>query len=109
MSKIEQTSFQKGAKTILTVSSHERVFPLSVQTDRSDSADRGSAQSMNGDCYSSFRHLTNYSQTSMARTSLRQWKFVRDMDSSSHLGLIMAPCQDENDDNLGKPFRSSTQ
>ena len=32
-----------------------------------------------------------YSRTSMARTSLGPWKFVRDMGSSSHLGLIMAP------------------
>ena len=30
----------------------------------------------------------NYSRTSMARTSLGPWKFVRDMGSSSHCGLI---------------------
>ena len=31
-----------------------------------------------------------YSRTSMARTSFGPWKFVRDMSSSSHRGLIMA-------------------
>ena len=51
----------------------------------------------------------NYSRTSMARTSLGPWKFVRDMGSSSHWGLIMAPVQEANSDNLGKSFRFSTQ
>ena len=45
--------------------------------------------------------LIPYSRTSMARTSLRPWKFVRDMGSSSHWGLIMAPAQKANSDNLG--------
>ena len=27
---------------------------------------------------------SNYSKTSMARTSLEPWKFIRDMGSSSH-------------------------
>ena len=45
----------------------------------------------------------------MARTSLGPWKFVRDMGSSSHGGLIMAPVQEANRDNLGKSFRFSTQ
>ena len=35
-------------------------------------------------------NTTNYSKTSMARTSLGPWKFIRDMGSSSHWGLIMA-------------------
>ena len=48
-------------------------------------------------------------QTSMARMSLGPWKFVRDMGSLHHLGLIMAPGQVANGDNLGKPFRSSIQ
>ena len=42
-----------------------------------------------------------YSRTSMARTSLGPWKFVRDMGSSSHWGLILAPVQEANSDNLG--------
>ena len=40
----------------------------------------------------------------MALTSLELWKFVRDMGSSSHWGLIMAPVQEANSDNLGKSF-----
>ena len=32
-----------------------------------------------------------YSRTSVAQTSLGQWKFVGDMGSSSHCGLIIAP------------------
>ena len=35
-----------------------------------------------------------YSRTSVARTSLGSWKFVRDMGSSSHWGLIIAPGQE---------------
>ena len=38
----------------------------------------------------------------MARTSLGPWKFVRDMGSSSHCRLDMAPGQEANSDNLGK-------
>ena len=45
----------------------------------------------------------------MARTSLGSWKFVRDMGSSSHCGLVMAPGQEANSDNLGKSFRFATQ
>ena len=47
----------------------------------------------------------------MARTSLGLWKFVRerDMSSSSHWGLIMAPVQKANSDYLGKSFQFSTQ
>ena len=37
-----------------------------------------------------------YSRTSMARTSLGLWKFVRDMGSSSHWGLIMAQGRETN-------------
>ena len=38
----------------------------------------------------------------MARTSLGPLKFVRDMGSSSHRGLIMTPGgQEENVDSLG--------
>ena len=51
---------------------------------------------------------SKYSRTSMARTSLGQWKIVRNMGSSSHW-LIMVPGQEANDDNLGKPFQSSIQ
>ena len=36
----------------------------------------------------------------MARTSLGPWKFVRDMGSSSHWGLIMAQGQEANGDKL---------
>ena len=50
-----------------------------------------------------------YSRTSMARTSLGPWKFVRGMDSSSHWGFIMAPGQEASSDNLGKSFQFSTQ
>ena len=53
--------------------------------------------------------MAAYSRTSMARTSLGSWKLVRDMGSSSHLRLIMAPVQEANSDNLGKSFRFSTQ
>ena len=45
----------------------------------------------------------------MAQTSLGPWKFVRDMGSSSHWGLIMEPGQEANCDNLRKSFQSSTQ
>ena len=41
-----------------------------------------------------------YSRTLMARTSLGPWKFVRDIGSSSHLGLIMAQGQEANGDKL---------
>ena len=47
--------------------------------------------------------------TVMAQTYLRPWKFVRDMGSSSHWDLIMAPDQEANDDHLGMSFRSSAQ
>ena len=50
-----------------------------------------------------------YSRTSMARTSLGPWKFVRDVSSSSHWGLIMALVQETNSDNLGKCFQFSKQ
>ena len=36
-------------------------------------------------------------------------KIVRDMDSSSHWGLIMVPGQEANSDNLGNVFRFSRQ
>ena len=45
----------------------------------------------------------------MARTPLGPWKFVRDMGSSSNWGLIMAPGQEANNDNLGESFPSSEQ
>ena len=45
-----------------------------------------------------------YSKTSIVRTSLGPWKFIRDMGSSNHRGLIMAPCQEANGDNLGMSF-----
>ena len=44
------------------------------------------------------------SKTSVVQTSLGPWKFIREMGSSSHRGLIMAPCQEANGDNLGKSF-----
>ena len=44
----------------------------------------------------------------MARTFLGSWTLLRDMGSSSHRGLNMAPGQEAND-NLAKSFRSSTQ
>ena len=40
----------------------------------------------------------------MARTSMGPLKFVRDMGSSSHGVLIMAPDQEANNENLGKYF-----
>ena len=40
-------------------------------------------------------------QTSVARTSLGPWKFVRDIGSSSQSGLIMAAGQEEYRDNSG--------
>ena len=45
----------------------------------------------------------------MTQTFLGPWKFIRDMVSSSHRGLIMVPGQGVNGDNLGKSFRSSIQ
>ena len=45
----------------------------------------------------------------MAQTSLGPWKFIRDMGTLSHWGLIMAPVQEANSDNLGKSFWFSTQ
>ena len=36
-------------------------------------------------------------------------KIVRDMDGSSHWGLIMVPSQEANGDNLEMFFRFSTQ
>ena len=59
--------------------------------------------------YRLFIIIIKYSRTSMARTSLGPWKFVRHMGSSSHWVLIMAPVQEANSDNLGKSFRFSTQ
>ena len=35
---------------------------------------------------------------------LRPWKFVRNMGSSSHWGLVMTPVQEANSDSLGKFF-----
>ena len=49
-----------------------------------------------------------YIRTSMIRACLGPLKFVRDMISSSHWELIMAPGQQANGDNLGIIFRSST-
>ena len=40
----------------------------------------------------------------MILTSLGPWKFVLDMGSSSHCGLIIAPDQEANGDNLGMSF-----
>ena len=40
----------------------------------------------------------------MARTSSEAWKFVQDMGSSNHCGLIMASGQEANSDNLGNLF-----
>ena len=37
----------------------------------------------------------------MARASLGPWIFVLDIGSSSHSGLIIAPGQEANGDNLG--------
>ena len=48
----------------------------------------------------------SYSGTSMAQTSLGPWKFVRDMGTSSHWGLIITPGQEANGKNtcIEKPF-----
>ena len=43
-----------------------------------------------------------YSLTSMAQTSSVPWKFIQDMGSLSHYGLIIALGQEANSDNLGK-------
>ena len=40
----------------------------------------------------------------MARISLRPWKFVLNMDSSGHLGLIVTQGQEANGDNVGNVF-----
>ena len=44
----------------------------------------------------------------MNQTSLGPWEFVRDMGSLTHWGLIMAPGQEANSDNLRKSFWFST-
>ena len=44
----------------------------------------------------------NYSRTLMAQTPMRPLKFVQDMGSLSHWGLIMASGLEANSDNLGK-------
>ena len=49
-----------------------------------------------------YRTSSSYCKTLMARTALGPWKFIRDMGSSSHWGLIMAPGQEANVDNSGK-------
>ena len=49
-------------------------------------------------------HDLVYSQTSMARTALGPWKFVRDNGSSSHWGLIIAQGQKANKNNPGMSF-----
>ena len=41
--------------------------------------------------------LVKYSRTSMAQTSTEPWELVRDMSSSIHWGLIMAPGQVTSD------------
>ena len=51
----------------------------------------------------------NYSRTSMARTSLGPWKFVPDMGSSSHWGLIIAQGQTANENNLEMSSLSSVK
>ena len=45
-----------------------------------------------------------YSKTSMAQTSLGPWKFIQNMGSLTHRGLIMASGQEANGDNLRKSF-----
>ena len=40
----------------------------------------------------------------MARTSLGPWKFIQDMGSSNHWGLIMVAGKEANGDNLGSLF-----
>ena len=40
----------------------------------------------------------------MAQTALEPWTFARDMGSSSHWGLIIAPGQEANGDYLGISF-----
>ena len=55
-----------------------------------------------------FYRIAIYSRTSMTRTSLEPKKFVRDMGSSSHWGLIVED-QEAKSDNLGKSFQFSIQ
>ena len=50
-----------------------------------------------------------YSLNSMAPTSLGTRKFVLDMGSSSHWGLIIVPGQVANVDNSGVSFQSPTK
>ena len=45
-------------------------------------------------------HTCNLKHT--VEPSLGSWKFFRDMGSSSNRGLIIAPGQEANSDNLGK-------
>ena len=54
-----------------------------------------------------FLYAWIYSPTSMAQTSFGPWKFVLNIGSFSHWGLIIVPGQEANEDNLGMSFRSS--
>ena len=59
--------------------------------------------------FSKGSNFCTYSRTSMAQTTLGPWKFVPDMGSSSHCGLIVTLGREANDDNLENSFRSSRQ
>ena len=45
----------------------------------------------------------------MAQTFLGPWKFGLDMGCSNHCGLIRAPGQEANEDNLGMSLQSSVK
>ena len=49
-------------------------------------------------------HKYIYCKISVAETSLGPWKYLQDMGSLSQRGLILAPGQESNGDNLGIPF-----
>ena len=56
------------------------------------------------DCNLYASNKNKYSKTSMARTSLGPWKFIRYLGSSSHWGLIMVSGQEANGDNFKEVF-----
>ena len=86
-----------------------RIYPMEFNASLQGCSLSNTLKDLKNYCLSLGKHGHNsagllfalYNRTSMARTSSGPWKFVRDMGSSNHWGLIMAPVQEANSDNLG--------
>ena len=97
-------AFRRDLKSHMTNAlEHEHVMSLGGEREHTHTHARTHIATTPGDGDST------YSQTSMARTSLGPYTFVRDMGSSSHWWLFMAPGQEAKSDNIGKSFQFSTQ